>query len=240
MRSLNTRSKIRGNKIKSLKNAGLILLFLILQVFSLEAQDVPESKYIISTESELWFEGTSTLHGYKCVVREISGSFLVKEMISDSTLTEFNSKTITGVVQIPVFSIESGKAKMDKKIQKSMKAEEHPEIIFEIISAELTGIPEAGNLQLQLNAVGDLKIAGVEKVIYLQMTGNLEPNGAIRFTGSKELRMTDFDIKPPTMFFGTLKTGNEITVHFDLALVPSDRIGLNQNQDADYKPEIEL
>ena len=213
--------------MKSFKNTCLILVLIIIQVYLVKAQDAPQYKYIISSESKLWFEGTSTLHGYKCVAKEITGSFIMKEIISDSTQTGFSNAAITGILKIPVLSIDSGKGKMDKKMRKLLKADDHPEIIYELTSLELTASPEAGEDQVQLKTMGNVKVAGVEKTIALEVIGNLEPNGTIRFTGSKKLLMTDFNIKPPTMFLGTLKTGNEITVYFEIALIPSIQISLN-------------
>ena len=210
--------------MKSFKNTCLILVLVIIQVYLVKAQDAPQYKYIISSESKLWFEGTSTLHGYKCVAKEITGSFIMKEMISDSTTIRFSNAAIAGILQIPVLSIDSGKGKMDKKMRKLLKADDHPEIIFELTSLELTA---SGKDQVQLKTMGNVKVAGVEKTIALEVIGNLEPNGTIRFSGSKKLLMTDFNIKPPTMFFGRLKTGNEITVYFEIALIPSIQISLN-------------
>ncbi len=213
--------------MKSFKNTCLILVLIIIQVYLVKAQDAPQYKYIISSESKLWFEGTSTLHGYKCVAKEITGSFIMKEMISDSTPIGFSNAAIAGIVQIPVLSIDSGKGKMDKKMRKLLKADDYPEIIFELTNLEVTASPETGKAQVQLRTMGNVKVAGVEKTIVLEVIGNLEPNGTIRFAGSKKLLMTDFNIKPPTMFFGRLKTGNEITVYFEIALIPSIQISLN-------------
>ncbi len=213
--------------MKSFKNTCLILVLIIIQVYLVKAQDAPQYKYIISSESKLWIEGTSTLHGYKCVAKEIIGSFIMKEMISDSTPIGFSNAAIAGIVQIPVLSIDSGKGKMDKKMRKLLKADDYPEIIFELTNLEVTASPETGKAQVQLKTLGNVKVAGVEKTIALEVIGNLEPNGTIRFAGSKKLLMTDFNIKPPTMFFGRLKTGNEITVYFEIALIPSIQISLN-------------
>ena len=213
--------------MKSFKNTCLILMLVIIQVYLVKAQDAPQYKYIISSESKLWFEGTSTLHGYKCVAKEITGSFIMKEMISDSTTIRFSNAAIAGILQIPVLSIDSGKGKMDKKMRKLLKADDHPEIIYELTSLELTASPEAGKDQVHLKTMGNVKVAGVEKTIALEVIGNFEANGTLRFTGSKKLLMTDFNIKPPTMFFGRLKTGNEITVYFEIALIPSIQISLN-------------
>ena len=38
----------------------------------------------------------------------------------------------------------------------------------------------------------------------------------INIKGEKTLKMSDFDVKPPTALLGTLKTGNDITIKFNL------------------------
>ena len=45
--------------------------------------------------------------------------------------------------------------------------------------------------------------------------------GKVQFTGSYTLKMTDFSVKPPTAMFGTIKTGDEITVKFNVDYVGS-------------------
>jgi hypothetical protein len=36
--------------------------------------------------------------------------------------------------------------------------------------------------------------------------------------GSKKIKMTDFNVEPPSFMFGSVKTGDEITVTFDVTL----------------------
>jgi hypothetical protein len=40
----------------------------------------------------------------------------------------------------------------------------------------------------------------------------------IRFKGSKQFKMTEYGVKPPTLMLGTMKVGDPVTVSFDLAL----------------------
>jgi hypothetical protein len=55
----------------------------------------------------------------------------------------------------------------------------------------------------------------VTKRIQLTFAGTHTGN-KITIKGSKELNMNDFKIKPPTAMMGTLKTGEQITVSFQL------------------------
>jgi hypothetical protein len=43
-------------------------------------------------------------------------------------------------------------------------------------------------------------------------------DGTIQFEGSKTINMTEFGMVPPTAMFGSLKTGEEITVNFKVTL----------------------
>jgi hypothetical protein len=40
----------------------------------------------------------------------------------------------------------------------------------------------------------------------------------IQIKGSKKVKMTDFNISPPTAMLGTLKTGDEVTISFTLVM----------------------
>jgi len=48
------------------------------------------------------------------------------------------------------------------------------------------------------------------------LDGNFLDDGRIRVTGKKEIKMTDYDVEPPTGLFGLVRAEDELTVHFDL------------------------
>jgi polyisoprenoid-binding protein YceI len=60
-----------------------------------------------------------------------------------------------------------------------------------------------------------LTVNGVEKPVMLDATISGEPI-ALRAVGTTKFRMTDFGVKPVTALMGTIRTGDEITVRFDL------------------------
>ena len=43
--------------------------------------------------------------------------------------------------------------------------------------------------------------------------------GVPEFTGSIKIVMSDYGIEPPVAMFGTLKTGDEVTIDFELKFV---------------------
>ena len=43
-------------------------------------------------------------------------------------------------------------------------------------------------------------------------------NGKIMLSGEKDFKLTDFNIEPPTAVFGTIKTGDEVVIHYNIQL----------------------
>ena len=104
---------------------------------------------------------------------------------------------------------------MDKKTYKALKMEEHPVILFQL--SEIRSIDRKDDNYL-ITAEGDLTVAGMTRAVELQVTGKSLPDDEIQFMGEKTFTMTSFDVAPPTAMMGTISTGDEITVKFDITL----------------------
>jgi polyisoprenoid-binding protein YceI len=66
-----------------------------------------------------------------------------------------------------------------------------------------------------VHLTGNLTIAGVTKPVKFKSEYQVKGSD-VHFTGSYSFKMTDFGIDPPTAVMGTIKTGDEIVVRFDL------------------------
>jgi hypothetical protein len=62
-------------------------------------------------------------------------------------------------------------------------------------------------------------VAGVTRPVEVEVVYEVR-NGALFFKGSKKIKMTQFNVEPPSFMFGTIKTGDEITVSFEATLAP--------------------
>jgi hypothetical protein len=49
------------------------------------------------------------------------------------------------------------------------------------------------------------------------------PENGVGVSGSIEILMTDYGIKPPTALFGLVKVNNNVSVHFDLRVLASSK-----------------
>ncbi|WP_367391247.1 YceI family protein [Lewinella sp. LCG006] len=164
------------------------------------------------TKSDFSISGTSNLHDWESAVTKVSwrGTF----SFSDGVLSELSDVK----VNIPVDGITSTKGRiMDGKTHTALKAEEHPNIVFTLTSANITNNSNKSTVA----AKGKLTVAGVTKTINLQVLFTPLADGQCQVTGTYPMKMTDYGIEPPTALLGTLTTGDDVTIKFNLTLSPN-------------------
>ena len=163
----------------------------------------------LQPESRLWVSGTSTVRAFQCQ----AGAFDAK---IESTGADAVAAVLAGEkavstieVTVPAEKLDCRNGTMNEHMRKALKADVNPQITWTLTSYEVQGANVVIN--------GKLTIAGKENSIELRGTGSAE-NGTIRFKGSKQFRMTEYGVKPPSLMLGTMKVGDPITVSFDLVL----------------------
>lgn len=184
----------------------IILLAILLGFFNLtNGQETTKNIELdIKLSSSVLIKGTSTLHDWESIV-EKTNSQLVVNNLDDVKIETLN-------VKVQVLSIKSGKSIMDKLTYKALKAEEHPIITFVFKKGEI--VKEYANF-IDIKLIGDLSIAGVTKNVSV-ITKINKFGKTIILKGQHTLKMTDFGISPPKALLGTIKTGDEITIEFNL------------------------
>ncbi|MEM1135438.1 MAG: YceI family protein [Bacteroidota bacterium] len=168
---------------------------------SLAAQDT----YILDQAVTAKIQGTSTLHGWESVIEDTD--------LKLSAVTSKSSVRITDLkLTVSSVSIKSGKDVMDQKTYTALKAEEFPTISF-----ELTDPAETDN-DGNVTAKGTLNLIGIEKDIEVKGKVTKDVDERLMLNASYTINMTDYGITPPSAMFGTIETGEEVTVVFDLKL----------------------
>jgi polyisoprenoid-binding protein YceI len=182
-----------------------ILVLLLLGLGTLQAQDAYQLR-----SSEIAISGTSSLHDWVSTTTKMTASGDLN--VVEGALVDVSSLQLS----IPVKSITSEKGKiMDGKTYKALLSDEHPNITFKL--QDVKSIESEGTALL-IKASGALTIAGKTKTVEVSAKAQADAKGNYRFTGKKALKMTDFGIEPPTALLGTLKTGDDITITYDLNL----------------------
>jgi polyisoprenoid-binding protein YceI len=100
---------------------------------------------------------------------------------------------------------------MDKNAYKALKTDKSATITFTQTSATVSA-------DGTVKSVGRLTIAGSTVITDIIAVTKVNADKSISVKGSKKISMKDFKIDPPTFMMGTIKTGNDITLKFDLTL----------------------
>lgn len=167
--------------------------------------------YELLDKSTMQIEGTSTIHDWTADVQEFNTSITINSNALESE--KVSSPVESFSLTVPVKKIESGKGGMNSKIYGALKEKKHPNITFTLSAAEISG---TGNATVQLNVKGALTIAGTTRNISLPVESTLLEGGTYKFSGSYELNMKDYNVDPPSAVFGTIKSGEKVTISFEL------------------------
>jgi len=196
---------VRTGNLKSLAAA-----LLLLTAASLSAQ----VRYQATPGSTVKLDGTSTVHDWT-VEGKIIGGFVEFESEEALDPAKIASDVKAKVeVNIPVSSLQSGKKLMNEIMHDALKIKDHKAIKYAL--KEIKPQARKAGEPLKFDTKGDLTVAGVTKPIDMVVT--LVPEGnKLKATGSKQLKMTDFGIKPPSpaVGLGLIKTADEVTVTFE-------------------------
>jgi hypothetical protein len=170
----------------------------------------------LAPSSQLMLRGKSTLHDYAIAATRIQLAVELAESLpaGASALGRLAQpgavKSI--VLTVPVEAMKSEKNGLDKNMHKALKAAENPNIVF-----RLTSPPAASADGTTYRVAGELELAGRSQAIEVDVRASETPDGIV-LEGSKALLMSDFGIKPPSMFLGTLKTADRVVVEWRLVL----------------------
>ncbi|MGB2849788.1 MAG: YceI family protein [Saprospiraceae bacterium] len=157
--------------------------------------------------TSLTIKGNSNVHKWESRASQLSGH-------ANVTLAESQISQLTnGELEIPVKSIKSSKGSiMDNKTYDALKSDECGSIKFKLSSATINATGTG------LSVKGTLTIACQSKTVDLSCS--IQPGGGDEYVikGSKDLKMTDFGIKPPTALLGNMVTKDDITIEFEVKL----------------------
>lgn len=161
----------------------------------------------LNPDSKLWVEGTSTVRDYKCVATTFESEIVTAAPAATLPLPQLVS---TGQVVIPIEALDCSNGTMNEHMKKALKMKEYPRITFELGSYTIDGA----------NAVldGTLEMAGKTNPVRIAATVADEAAGVVRVQAVHALKMTEWGIKPPSLFLGTMKVHEEVKIHFDVTL----------------------
>lgn len=178
-----------------------LLLLLGMMSGTLLAQEIS----IDTEESRLWIEGSSNVNNFRCNAGRYRGQ--VEPPTSDTT--------VKVEVDVAVEGLDCGKRRMNRDLYETLRSKSHPQISFQYVSTEsMTYLDETDRYELIVN--GRLTVAGHTTDIQFPLDAEVLEDGMIRATGKTDLKMTDYNVEPPSALLGLVRVDNELTVHFEL------------------------
>jgi polyisoprenoid-binding protein YceI len=169
----------------------------------------PESTYRLSTSKDVVMNlsGTTPVKNWTMTANGLSGE--AKLDITNGALSAVEEL----VFVLPVHNLKGEVRAMDEDAYEALKADQHKEIVFKLSTAAIA--PQQNNVSV-VQAEGSLTVAGVTKQVTLKMFACVNRDRSVTFTGSKKLRMSDYDVERPSLLFGAIKASNDMMLTYKL------------------------
>jgi len=176
--------------------------FTALALFAVIMSANAQKNYTLDAKTNFSVSGTSTMHDW--TMKSATGTGTANLTVTNSKLEKISSLTVT----LPAETIKSEKKSMDKVAYEALKTKENKNIKYVLKSAEKVN-------ENTWNLTGTYTIAGVSKEVKTQVKSTVT-NGVVSLQGSNKITFKQFGMKSPTAMLGTIKTGEDLTVKFNL------------------------
>ncbi|WP_164971013.1 YceI family protein [Halarcobacter mediterraneus] len=128
-----------------------------------------------------------------------------KDIISHLTMNEKLS-SLKGTISLTTFSLHSDNEKRDLHMYETLHSETFPQISFRLNSIE--------RLDNSFLIKGFLTLNGLEKEIS-SLAQIKDKDNHLVLDGNFSIKLTSFNLEPPTMFFLTVRDQIDISYHLD-------------------------
>ena len=181
------------------------LLIIMTAVVGLRAGDDYTKK-----SHDVTIDGTSTLHDWTIVAEKVTAQADLS--VEEGVLKAVYSMKFT----VDVMSIKSDKSGMDDKIYGALKVEDgHKTIVYTLNT--VSDLKKDGDTY-SLQASGSLVVAGYRRNISMVLKATVSGNGDVTFTGTQDIKMSDYKMEKVTAMLGAIKTGEDVTVKFSITM----------------------
>jgi len=158
--------------------------------------------------------GTSNLRAFACQSSKVDAQITI-DRDTVSVAAHAQPFQVHVAVQVALTSLDCGVAGIGRDLVHTLHGDVDPLIIYTLDSYDIVA-GSAATDSVRANTISTLTVAGVEKSVSMLVSGHRLADGRIEASGSLLVKMSDFGVAPPRLFFGTLRVRDAITIHFDL------------------------
>lgn len=185
----------------------ILAVVALVSTFAANAQNVRKNTAFI-----VKVKGSSNLHDW--VMEAKNGTIEANLNLASNVSYLAGIQSLS--FNLPVKNLKSTEGNlMDTRAYDALKAEKNPNISFKLLSATPTS--NTANKSV-FKVTGELTISGTTKQIEMTANATKNADGSVIITGSQNLKMTQFGIKPPSFMFGALKVTDNLTIDYTVRL----------------------
>ena len=179
------------------------MILIVSILFSIPSVVKAQTFSIVPQSASINVHGTSNVHDWNMKPTKVTGELGLNSSKQISAIT----------IKVEVKSLKSGNGIMDGKTYDAFDYKKNPYIVFQLTDASQAKLTENDT---EVTLTGNLSFAGATRKISIKAVGKITKSGEYQLKGTVPLKMTDFKMSPPTAMLGTMKTGDAVTVKFDV------------------------
>jgi hypothetical protein len=173
--------------------------------------------YSVQERSNIRLTGTTNINSYECVSdSDIPRGNMLVDLLPGSNAIFFSSASL----ELKVTSFDCGHRAMNKDFHQALGGKESPHIEIRLLEIRPLASVERKN-QGKIRAEVAIVINGKTRNTDIVVDYKTSDYFSYSLSGSKDLRMSDFGIAPPSPALGLVKVSDTVTIHFDLIVEAS-------------------
>ena len=195
----------------------IYLFFLMLMPFTLAANSGAENivsgsfySYSVHPDSWISLNGTTNVNSFECMSdRQMPRGHILADAHPKTNAIMFSD----AILELEVTSFDCENRRMNRDLQNALGVNTHPHIRIHLLEAQplpQNGAQQPVNIKVAISLNGVVK--NTEVMVHLDQPD--EYNYVIK--GSKDLKMSDFNVEPPSPALGLIKVRDKINITFNL------------------------
>lgn len=156
-------------------------------------------------------EGTSNIHDWHMEAAQ---------GLSNAVFS-MNGNSLTGIPALNfTMSAENLKSEskvMDKNTYKAIVTDKYPTISF---TANTANVRPNGTNGFIASVKGKMQISSITKEIWLTGVCTINPDKTINVSGVYKFKMTEYNVTPPSIMFGSIVVADDLLIRFNILYKP--------------------
>lgn len=189
-------------------------LLLLFKMTSVLAGSGSFYSYSVNERSRILLTGTTNVNSYECVSdSEIPRGNMMADILPGSNAIYFSD----ALLGLEVTSFDCGNRMMNKDLHQALGGSNSPFIKINLLEARPVSSaqrPNSGKIRVEIA----ININGTTKNTDLVVDYRSNDSFTYTISGTKELKMSDFGIDPPSPALGLVRVRDQVVIHFDLLI----------------------